>query len=119
MAGCVYTRRMAKVKAADSVVGLKIRVTREHIKKGTYSNMRCPIGLAVRAHLPRRWEVRVGYQVFASLRVRKHKGADFVYYRIPDVCVKFMRAFDIGARVKPFSFIIGRSYVDSLLGLTS
>lgn len=72
-----------------------IRVTEENIRKGTQGNpMRCPVARALR----REFNVR---RCTASHYFLDING---ISIPTPEIVRNFMRRFDSGERVKPFSF---------------
>ena len=79
-----------------------IHVTEECIKNGRrYDSRYCPIALAIHNALPEEREVAVGP---ITARLGKLEDRPFLRTQLPNIARKFVRDFDIGSRVKPFSF---------------
>ena len=78
---------------------MKVNVTAKHIRKGKRSQpCHCPIALALKEQLHK--EVEVGpYDMFFLYR-KKIAGEA----KTPDSAYYFIRAFDKGHKVKPFTF---------------
>lgn len=73
---------------------MKIKVTRKHIRKGKRGlSFRCPVALALKEKTKVEWMVGLRY---ANSRVK--------LFDLPPVAVDFIRDFDDGKRVEPFSF---------------
>jgi len=76
---------------------LQIRVTRDDIRKGIPENVHmCPIARAVR----RAGRERVTVDDCIATRTKN--------FELPDVAQRFMRSFDWGRPVKPFTFTAKR-----------
>lgn len=80
---------------------MTVTVTQQDINNGHKRNCgHCPIALAVRRVIP---DVYVGgYHVFID---------EIATYKLPDVAIEFIKAFDNERPVKPFSFDIERLHV--------
>jgi hypothetical protein len=81
---------------------MKIRVLRTDIKRGKPgSSSRCPVALAVRRVFGRHPDftnVSVGLWIIVSNKI--------LDVRIPKVALEFIKRFDAGRKVKPFTFEI-------------
>lgn len=77
---------------------LKINVTQQNIIKGRkYTSKSCPIALAFKEAGIKKVEVK-------NLQFLLRKSEDSIMYDLPRMARKFIRAFDEGRPVKPFSF---------------
>jgi len=85
-----------------------IQVKKKHIKAGKRANCRrCPIAMAVREATGFKGVV-VGSHIYTNI----HKdhiwfnqlGSKSARYKMTQACLKFIRLFDAGQPVKPFSF---------------
>lgn len=79
---------------------IEINVTQEDINKGIKSDCsKCPIALAANRVIPN-GALAVGG---ASITYWNEKEA--ISILLPEIALKFIRDFDSGRKVKPFSFI--------------
>jgi hypothetical protein len=79
-----------------------ISVTAEHIAKGFPGDCGdCPVWHAIAAAIPGLAYLRVRY---LDIDVRPRPGDDMVSIDLPAEPVAFIRAFDVGRPVEPFTF---------------
>lgn len=86
---------------------LKVTVTAADIRNGKKnSTCDCPIALAIRRQLKvERGEIEVSSSISLKPRKMPWWGAyDFISYDLSLRADRFIRAFDEGEKVKPFSF---------------
>lgn len=76
-----------------------IRVTKKHIKQGVISDpYSCPVALAIRDK---------GFEcVVTEHTIRTNNIWAYKRYNCPRSVSRFVKAFDKGRKVKPFSFIL-------------
>lgn len=79
---------------------MKISVTQKHIDRGIRENMRsCPIALAIRE--------RIGAEVSVGANYAHCPGKG-VWWMLPIKINDFIREFDRGIEVKPFTFLTSK-----------
>jgi hypothetical protein len=79
-----------------------VSVTAEHIAKGFPGDCGdCPVWHAITAAIPGLAYLRVRY---LDIDVRPRPEDDLVIIEIPDGVARFIRAFDVGRPVEPFTF---------------
>ncbi|MCI0537687.1 MAG: hypothetical protein L0Z50_20935 [Verrucomicrobiales bacterium] len=82
---------------------MRIEVTQNDIDKGCEKDcLKCPVALAINRVLRKPY---VCYVDIPLIRIRKGRSLDFVCEILtPEVAIDFIRAFDPGRDVSPFSF---------------
>ncbi|ANA87336.1 hypothetical protein PBI_KAMPE_104 [Gordonia phage Kampe] len=86
---------------------MKVTVTQEHIDKGKrWEICNCPIALALKEKGFNNVEVST-FEISAS----KHNDLMINHYRVPSVAKRFIKSFDDGHPVEPFTFE-ARKYKD-------
>jgi len=91
---------------------LKIEVTEQHIKDGRVGSCtQCPIALAVKEQVKCGEEQYVAVRFFsATICYNTKEGSRrFDKYALPDSAYYFIKRFDYGGDVKPFTFEMERS----------
>ena len=80
----------------------KVVVTAKDIKRGKQGQSKsCPIALATKRCLRKRVEIIDTIRVFMDTGYL----IDDIHYNMPDKAINFIRNFDGGEPVKPFTFI--------------
>jgi hypothetical protein len=93
---------------------ISIQVTEEDIKKGKRKDAcACPIALALRRLLPRRYHAHVSKRFISGcdgpMNNQPTRGGKVRYcldVKTPDVARDFIKRFDRGLLVEPFEFLI-------------
>ncbi|QDK02061.1 hypothetical protein SEA_GIBBLES_104 [Gordonia phage Gibbles] len=77
---------------------MKVTVTQEHIDNGKpYEICNCPIALALK-------DKDFNHVEVSTIGMTASKDDELLYYTIPTVAKEFIKAFDDGQPVKPFTF---------------
>ena len=74
---------------------MQIEVTKNDIKRGGIESCDCPVALAMRRHWP---EARVGSTRFSKDMI------PFEQHDLPDKAVNWIKEYDSGMPVAPFTF---------------
>ena len=77
---------------------MKFTVTKQMIKDGKPDNVCfCPVALAIKAKLP-----KLSFRIEASVVVIESVG----YFELPQRTIRFIKKFDEGKPVRPFTFCL-------------